>query len=79
MNEPAAAYRKMSNLLIKTVIRSLFVLTSRDRAMKQAQDVLENYLKLAEGLSQEKGCRSVEVPPMRGVDEDMRMVILYDS
>jgi hypothetical protein len=62
----------MSNSLIKTLIRSLFVLTSRERAMEQAKVLLEDYLNLAGGLSQEKGCRSVEVPPMRGVDEDMR-------
>ena len=67
----------MSNLLIKAAIRSLFVLTSRDRAKQQAQCILVNYMKLAEGLSREDRSRSIEVPRMRGVDEDMRMWSFY--
>ncbi len=32
----------------------------------------ERVLALAEGLSPEEGAKSIRVPPMRGVDEDMR-------
>ena len=62
----------MSNFFIKTAVRSLFAVTSRERAINQAKHFLEKYMRLADGLSSEAGCRPVEVPPMRGIDEDMR-------
>ena len=62
----------MSNLLIKTAIRTLFTFTSREKALKKSKIVLQRYAKLADGLSREAGQRCIEVPPMRGVDEDMR-------
>lgn len=62
----------MSSLFLKLVVRSLFVVTTRDRAISQANRYLQGYLKLAEGLSPVAGSRLVEVPPMPGVDEDMR-------
>lgn len=62
----------MSSFFIKTAVRSMLVTTSRQRAINQAARMLEAYLQLAEGLSPEAGCLAVEVPPMRGVDEDMR-------
>ena len=52
----------MTHFLIKTVIRSLFVLTSRNRAKHQAQGVLQDYMSLAQGLTREEGSRSVEIP-----------------
>jgi hypothetical protein len=67
----------MSNLLIKTVMRSLFAVTSRKRAMNKAKGILEDYMKLADGLSTEAGHRFVGVPPMRGVDEDMHRWSFY--
>jgi hypothetical protein len=67
----------MNHLLIKTVVRSLFAVTSRNRAMNKAKRILEDYMKLADGLSPEAGRRSVKVPPMRGVDEDMRRWSFY--
>jgi len=67
----------MSNLFIKTALRSLFVVTSRKRAMKKAKGLLGAYMKLADGLSIEAGRRHVEVPPMRGVDENMRRWSFY--
>jgi hypothetical protein len=63
---------KMSNLLIKTAIRTLFTFTSREKALAKSEVILRQYLKLAEGLTNEVGQLCVEVPPMRGVDEDMR-------
>jgi hypothetical protein len=62
----------MSNILIKTAIRTLFTFTSRDKALEKSEIVLQQYAKLADGLSKEAGQRCIEVPPMRGVDEDMR-------
>ena len=60
------------NLLIKTAIRTLFTFTSREKALEKSELVLRQYGKLADGLSSEAGQRCIEVPPMRGVDEDMR-------
>jgi hypothetical protein len=62
----------MSNLLIKTAIRTLFTFTSREKALEQSETLLRKYLGLANGLPNEAGQLCVEVPPMRGVDEDMR-------
>jgi hypothetical protein len=45
--------------------------------MNKAKGILEDYMKLADGLSPEAGHRSVEVPPMRGVDGDMRRWSFY--
>ena len=67
----------MSNFFIKKIVRTLFVFTSRQRAITQAEGFLEKYTRLAEQLSPEAGQRSVEVPPMRGVDEDMRRWSFY--
>ncbi len=62
----------MSNLLIKAAVRTLFLCQSRDQALRQSEVLLGQYTALAKGLSKEAGRLSVEVPPMRGVDEDMR-------
>ena len=62
----------MNKLFIKAVVRSLFIMTSRNRALSQTKRLLNHYTELADGLSREIGMRSVTVPPMRGVDEDMR-------
>jgi hypothetical protein len=68
---------KMSNFFITHFVRTMFVFTSRERAIIQAQTFLEKYLMLANGLTLEAGQRSVEVPPMPGVDEDMRRWSFY--
>jgi hypothetical protein len=60
------------SLLIKNGIRFWFVLTSRDRANQQALRFLDQYVKLAKNLNSEDGSRPIKVPPMRGVDDDMR-------
>jgi hypothetical protein len=67
----------MKNAIIKTVVRMLFVLTSRNRAKQQAQRMVAAYLNLAEGLSKAMGSQPIEVPPMQGVDEDMRRWSFY--
>jgi hypothetical protein len=62
----------MSNLLIKTAIRTLFTFTSCGKALKKSEDYLRQYSEIAERTLKEAGQLCVEVPPMRGVDEDMR-------
>jgi hypothetical protein len=62
----------MINPFIKVAIRTSFTFTSSAGALQKSEVLLQRYAKLADGLSREAGQRSVEVPPMRGVDEDMR-------
>jgi hypothetical protein len=67
----------MSNLLIKAAVRTLFLCSSRDQALRQSETLLGQYMDLAAGLTDEGGRMTVEVPPMRGVDEDMRRWSLF--
>lgn len=62
----------MSNPLIKIAIRTLFTFTSHAKALQNSELLLRKYVGLADGMSKETGQLCVEVPPMRGVDEDMR-------
>ena len=62
----------MSSPLIKAAVRTLFLCQSRDQALRQSEALAAQYTELAARLSKEAGRMSVEVPPMRGVDEDMR-------
>lgn len=62
----------MKQGLIKSAVRSRFFLTSRRRASNQIRASLQHYLSLAERIGPEAGRRMVRVPPMLGVDEDMR-------
>jgi hypothetical protein len=66
-----------SRWLIKAAVRALFMVTSQDRAIIQTRQALDHYLKLTDGLSREAGARTVTVPPMRGIDEDMRSWSFY--
>jgi hypothetical protein len=67
----------MSNVLIKAAVRTLFLCQSRDQALRQSEILAGQYAALAAGLSPEAGRMMVEVPPMRGVDEDMRRWSLF--
>ena len=67
----------MRTKFIKIFVRSMFLLTSSKRALLQAKDFLTRYHNLTENMSVEAGQQSVEVPPMRGVDEDMRKWSFY--
>jgi len=62
----------MSNLLVSTAIRSLFALRSREHVARRCQQLSEEYQDVATGVSDEVGKTSVLVPPLTGVDEDMR-------
>ena len=58
--------------LIRFLVRSQFRLSSRARASAQIRKVADAYLALADGIDDGRGRVPVEVPPMMGVDEDMR-------
>lgn len=62
----------MANPFIKAAIRTRFALTSPRFAEAQARKALHAYLQLAQGVSEAAGSKPVTVPPMMGVDEDMR-------
>ena len=67
----------MSSILLKMAVRTLFACTGRGAALRQCESVLGRYLALAQGLSEVDGRRTVEVPCMPGVDEDMRRWSLF--
>ena len=67
----------MKQLLIKHAVRTRFLLTGRNRASDQIRQLLEQYLALARTIESDAGRRSVRVPPMLGVDEDMRNWSLF--
>ena len=67
----------MKNQVIKQVIRALFFFTPRSQADKQIQKGLRGYLALADQIRPDMGSRPVTVPPMPGVDEDMRHWSFY--
>jgi hypothetical protein len=60
------------SFFIKFAVRTLFTLTARSRALAQAAHLSNLYQRLANTVSPEAGARPIEVPPMQGVDEDMR-------
>ena len=62
----------MSNILLNAAVRTSFLLTSRERGAQKTQALLQEYLRLSHGLSDEAGRRCVKVPWMPGIDEDMR-------
>lgn len=62
----------MKEKLIRQAVRSRFKLTSRSQALKQAADWCSKYLQIANQLDVQAGSLPVRVPPMLGVDEDMR-------
>jgi hypothetical protein len=62
----------MSNPVIKTVIRTKFRLTSRDQASEIIRSHADAYLRLANRFGVQEGMEQVSVPPMIGVDPEMR-------
>ena len=62
----------MYRQLIKVCVRFQFLVTSKEKASRQIRDALQQYLTLAEGIEPSSGSKPILVPPMRGVDEDMR-------
>jgi hypothetical protein len=68
---------EMKNLVLKHVIRALFFFTTRERTHKQTHKVLSHYIALSGRIPPEYGSLPVTVPPMRGVDENMRHWSFY--
>lgn len=62
----------MKQDLIKFSVRARFLLTHSKRASIRIRKLLDQYLALAHLMGPEAGHRQVRVPPMMGVDEDMR-------
>jgi hypothetical protein len=62
----------MSSHVIRTVIRTKFLLTSRKKASQIIRTQADSYLKLAERMGAEDGGKPVIIPPMIGVDPEMR-------
>lgn len=62
----------MANLLLKTVVQTIFLLTSRDRVRAQTVRLKGKYNSLAKTLTAQTGAIPVQVPSMQGVDENMR-------
>lgn len=62
----------MASLLLKTVVRTLFFCTGRNRVREQIIKAQAFYNSMAKTLSAETGAMPVQVPAMPGVDENMR-------
>ena len=62
----------MSNPIIKAVISTKFLLTSRDKASVMIRSNADAYLRLAHRLGASEGMEQVTVPPMIDVDPEMR-------
>lgn len=62
----------LNQRLIRAAVRTRFRLTSRARALRDIRAFTEKYLILSGNIGPEGGRRTIMVPPMLGVDEDMR-------
>ena len=62
----------MSNPVVRAVIRTKFRLTSRDKASEIIRSNADAYLRLIDRFSVREGMEQVNVPPMIGVDPEMR-------
>lgn len=62
----------MSSWFIRTGVRAMLTHTRRSKVVQQCERLLSDYTRLAKELTREQGQLPVEVPPMRGVDPDMR-------
>ena len=62
----------MSNFFMRAALKTWFALTSGDGASRQIRNSLDKYLVLTRVINAETGALRVFVPPMMGIDEDMR-------
>ena len=62
----------MRNLLIKRAIRAKFLMTSRNKGSIIIKSNADAYLRLANRLGAGEGMEPVTVPPMIGIDPEMR-------
>ena len=62
----------MKGILLRTFVRTRFRLSSMGSVERQTRNLLTSYLDLAEDIDDAAGREPVRVPPMLGVDDDMR-------
>lgn len=62
----------MGSFLIGNAVRTWFALTPRSKADSRIRSFRDRYQALARKIDADGGARSVRVPPMPGVDADMR-------
>lgn len=62
----------MGNFMIRAVVRTKFLLTSRDKASAMIRSNADAYHGLADRLGAGEGMEQVTVPTMIGVDPEMR-------
>jgi DinB superfamily len=62
----------MSNPLIRSIIRTRFLLTSREKASGMIRANADAYLDLADRFNPASAIQPVTVPPMIGVDPEMQ-------
>lgn len=67
----------MVNLLLKSVVRTLFFCTSRNRVREQNIKAKAFYNRMGDTLTAETGAMQVLVPVMTGVDDAMRNWSFY--
>lgn len=67
----------MANLLLKTMVQTLFFCTSRNNVRKQTIQAKAFYNRMGESLTAETGAIQVLVPAMAGVDDTMRNWSFY--
>lgn len=68
----------MANAFIKLFVRTKLKLTSKQAACDEIDRWADKYLTLGEGKSAGQLTKAVRVPPMTGVDEDMRGWSYYE-
>jgi hypothetical protein len=62
----------MREIILQTIVRLKFTLTSRDAASSQARKEMERTVQLCSAVEPSQAARSVRVPSMAGIDEEMR-------
>jgi hypothetical protein len=62
----------MSNPIIKAIIRTKFLITTRHKASEIIRSNADAYLRLVDRVGVPEGMEQVNVPPMIGVDPEMR-------
>lgn len=67
-----ALKKRLIKYAVRSAVRTRFILTGREKASNQIERLLNRYLWLARSIDSEAGRRPVRVPPLMGVDEDMR-------
>lgn len=67
----------MKDLFVSVLVRSRMALTSRERATRQIERLLLDYRGLYAAVGEGEARQPFTVPPMLGIDEEMRSWSLY--